>query len=142
MPLGSPLVGKTVDESGVAEAERAGHRRDPRLGLAGAVDLGSVVLQAGDRLVLRSNVGDVIGLREKSDVVFGATGQYALEPIATQNTAVMEGIVGPHSRFVGYRLADLNLRRQYSVYILAVHRQGENLGGNFDQVRLASATRS
>jgi di/tricarboxylate transporter len=49
----------------------------------------------------------------------------------------MEGIVGPHSRFVGYRLADLNLRRQYSVYILAVHRQGENLGGNFDQVRLA-----
>ena len=78
-----------------------------------------------------------IGLRDKSDVLFGATGQHALEPIATQNTSVMEGIVGPHSRFVGYRLADLNLRRQYSVYILAVHRQGENLGGNFDQVRLA-----
>ena len=106
-----------------------------RISLAAEID--KVVLQAGDRLVLRTNVGDVLGLRDKSDVLFGATGQHALEPIATQNTSVMEGIVGPHSRFVGYRLADLNLRRQYSVYILAVHRQGENLGGNFDQVRLA-----
>jgi di/tricarboxylate transporter len=137
VPLGSPLVGKTVDESGVAGKLNARVIDVIRDRVSLAVELGSVVLQAGDRLVLRSNVGDVIGLREKSDVVFGATGQHALEPIATQNTAVMEGIVGPHSRFVGYRLADLNLRRQYSVYILAVHRQGENLGGNFDQVRLA-----
>jgi di/tricarboxylate transporter len=137
VPLGSPLVGKSVDESGVAGKLNARVIDVIRDRVSLAVELGSVVLQAGDRLVLRSNVGDVIGLREKSDVVFGATGQHALEPIATQNTAVMEGIVGPHSRFVGYRLADLNLRRQYSVYILAVHRQGENLGGNFDQVRLA-----
>ena len=137
VPLGSPLVGKTADESGVAKKLNArviDVIRD-RISLASEMD--KVVLQAGDRVVLRTNVGDVLGLRDKSDVVFGATGQHAIEPIATQNSAVMEGIVGPHSRFVGYRLADLNLRRQYGVYILAVHRQGENLGGNFDQVRLA-----
>ena len=137
MPLGSPLIGQTTDEFGVAKKLNArviDVIRD-RISLASEMD--KVVLQAGDRVVLRTNVGDVLGLRDKSDVLFGATGQHALEPIATQNTSVMEGIVGPHSRFVGYRLADLNLRRQYSVYILAVHRQGENLGGNFDQVRLA-----
>ena len=137
VPLGSPLIGTTADESGVAKKLNArviDVIRD-RISLASEMD--KVVLQAGDRIVLRTNVGDVIGLREKSDVLFGGTGQHALEPIAAQNTLVMEGIVGPHSRFVGYRLADLNLRRQYSVYILAVHRQGENLGGNFDQVRLA-----
>jgi di/tricarboxylate transporter len=137
VPLGSPLVGKSVDEAGVAKklnARAIDVIRD-RISLAGELD--KVVLQAGDRIVLRTNAGDVIGLRNQSDVAFGASGQHAIEPIAAQNTAVMEGIVGPHSRFVGYRLADLNLRRQYSVYILAVHRQGENLGGNFDQVRLA-----
>ena len=137
VPLGSPLIGKTADESGVGKKlnSRVVDVIRDRISLAAEID--KVVLQAGDRLVLRTNVGDVLGLRDKSDVLFGATGQHALEPIATQNTSVMEGIVGPHSRFVGYRLADLNLRRQYSVYILAVHRQGENLGGNFDQVRLA-----
>jgi di/tricarboxylate transporter len=136
VPLGSPLIGTTADQSDVAKKLNArviDVIRD-RISLA---SLDKVVLQAGDRIVLRTNVGDVIGLREKSDVLFGSVGEHALEPIAAQNTLVMEGIVGPHSRFVGYRLADLNLRRQYSVYIIAVHRQGENLGGNFDQIRLA-----
>jgi di/tricarboxylate transporter len=137
VPLGSPLAGKTVDESGVARKLNARVIDVIRDRISLAAEIETVVLRAGDRLVLRTNVGDVIGLRDQSDVVFGTSGQHALEPIATQNTTVMEGIVGPHSRFVGYRLADLNLRRQYSVYILAVHRQGENLGGNFDQVRLA-----
>ncbi len=49
----------------------------------------------------------------------------------------MEGIVGPQSRLTGYRIADLNFRRLYGVYILAVHRQGEDLRSNFDEVRLA-----
>ena len=137
VPLGSPLVGKTADESGVAKKLNARVIDVIRDRISLASELDKVVLQAGDRVVLRTNIGDVLGLRDKSDVVFGATGQHAIEPIATQNSAVMEGIVGPHSRFVGYRLADLNLRRQYGVYILAVHRHGENLGGNFDQVRLA-----
>jgi di/tricarboxylate transporter len=137
VPLGSPLIGKTPDEAGVAKKLNARVIDVIRDRISLSSDLEKVVLKAGDRVVLRTNVGDVLGLRDKSDVLFGATGQHALEPIAAQNTQVMEGIVGPHSRFVGYRLADLNLRRQYSVYILAVHRQGENLGGNFDQVRLA-----
>ncbi len=137
IPLGSPLIGKTADEAGLAKklnARTIDVIRD-RISLADEMD--RVVLRAGDRLVLRTNAGDVLGLRDKSDVQFGATGQHAIEPIAAQGSSVMEGIIGPHSRFVGYRLADLNLRRQYSVYILAIHRQGENLGGNFDQVRLA-----
>jgi di/tricarboxylate transporter len=137
VPLGSPLVGKTADESGLAKKLNARVIDVIRNRVSLAGETGAIVLQAGDRVVLRTNVGDVIGLREKSDVVFGTGAQHALEPIAAQGTSVMEGIVGPQSRFVGYRLADLNLRRQYSVYILAVHRHGENLGGNFDQVRLA-----
>jgi di/tricarboxylate transporter len=50
---------------------------------------------------------------------------------------MMEGIVGPNSRFVGSRVVDLNLRRLYGTYIIAIHRQNEPLHGNFDQVRLA-----
>jgi di/tricarboxylate transporter len=137
VPLGSPLIGKTAGELGIAKQLNARLIDVIRDRVSLAPEMDRVVLRAGDRVVLRTNAGDVIGLRDKSDVLFGATGQHAIEPIAAQNTTVMEGIVGPHSRFVGYRLADLNLRRQYSVYILAVHRQGENLGGNFDQIRLA-----
>jgi di/tricarboxylate transporter len=137
VPLGSPLAGKTIEEAGIAR--KLGARvidviRD-RISLA---EQERVVLQPGDRLVMRTNAGDVLGLRAQSDLVFEVPQeQHALEPIATQNTAIMEGIVGPQSRFVGYRVADLNLRRQFGVYILAIHRQNENLRTNFDQVRLA-----
>lgn len=136
VPLGSPLIGKTLEQTGLARQlkTRVVDVIRDRVSLA-QQDL--VVLAAGDRIVMRTNAGDVIGLRDQTDVLFGTPGQHAVEPIAAQNTRVMEGIVGPQSRFVGRRLADLNLRRQYSVYILAVHRQGENVGGNFDQVRLA-----
>lgn len=136
VPLGSPLAGKTVEEAAIGR--KLGARvidviRD-RVSLA---DQDRVVLQPGDRLVMRTNAGDVLGLRAHSDVAFEAQEQHALEPIAAQNTIIMEGIVGPQSRFVGYRVADLNLRRQFGVYILAIHRQNENLRANFDQVRLA-----
>jgi di/tricarboxylate transporter len=60
-----------------------------------------------------------------------------VEPISSRSTILLEGIVGPQSRLIGYRIADLNFRRLYGVYILALHRQGENLGSGFDEVRLA-----
>ena len=107
-----------------------------RISLASEMD--KVVLQAGDRIVLRTNVGDVHRpARQERRRCSAAPASTRSSRSRPRTPRSWKGIVGPHSRFVGYRLADLNLRRQYSVYILAVHRQGENLGGNFDQVRLA-----
>ena len=98
--------------------------------------LEAAVIEAGDRLVVRSRVGDMLGLRQAGDVAFGGAAGHAIEPIDTRETVLMEGVVGPQSRFAGRLVADLNLRRLYGAYILAIHRQGANVGGNFDQVRL------
>ncbi|MDX6749613.1 SLC13 family permease [Geminicoccaceae bacterium 1502E] len=137
VPLGSPLVGKTLLEADIGRklGSRVVDVIRNRVSFAGELD--KLTLRAGDRLVLRTLAADVMGLRDQGDVVFGAVGQHALEPIATQNTRIMEGIVGPRSPFVGRRLADLNLRRSLGVYILALHRHDENLRQNIDQVRLA-----
>src|SRR3546814_8551759 len=48
----------------------------------------------------------------------------------------MGGVVGPQSLAFGRRLVDLDLRRLYGAYVLAVHRQGEQFDRGFDQVRL------
>jgi uncharacterized protein with PhoU and TrkA domain len=48
----------------------------------------------------------------------------------------MEGVVGPQSRLIGRRVADLNLRRLYGAYILAVTAAASGLSGNFDDLRL------
>jgi di/tricarboxylate transporter len=86
---------------------------------------------------MRTNVGDVMGLREAGSVLFGTRDKHELEPLGAHQAVVMEGVVGPQSRLIGNRIADLNFRRRYGVYILAVHRQGGELHQNFDELRLA-----
>jgi di/tricarboxylate transporter len=57
-----------------------------------------------------------------------------LAEAGTQETGLVEGIVGPGSRFVGHRLSEFNLRRQFNIHALAIHRQGEALDLTLDSV--------
>src|SRR5437867_1958278 len=48
-----------------------------------------------------------------------------------------QAVISRRSRFAGKTLRELNCRQRYSVLILAVHRQRENLRENFEDVELA-----
>ncbi|WP_119304120.1 SLC13 family permease [Dongia deserti] len=137
VPLDSPLIGKRLKEAGFTDQRglRVIDLIRGDVSLRGSLD-NSLFLQAGDRLVVRSKVGDMLGLREAGDVAFGGRHVHAIEPMGARETIVMEGIVGPQSRFLGRRVADLNLRRLYGAYILAIHRRGAGLSGSFDDVSL------
>jgi di/tricarboxylate transporter len=133
----SPLIGKSLTKTELPVWKGAKVidlvRGDNSLRHA----LDRAVLKAGDRLVVRTNMADVMELREAQGLVPGPSEAHAVQPVSGQAVVIMEGIVGPQSRLAGYRIADLNFRRLYGTYILAVHRQGENLHSNFDGVRLA-----
>ncbi len=137
VPLGSPLVGRTLEETGLAKKLGARVidlvRGDLSLGPEAAM---KTPLEPGDRLLLRTQASDLLELRAQGDLVFGASEAHALEPIAARRTILMEGIVGPNSRWVGRKVASLNLQRRFGVTIVAIHRQNENLRGNFDETRL------
>ncbi len=136
IPIDSPLIGKPLSEAGFTDDK--GYRvidvmrREISLGWR----LKDITLEAGDRLVIRSRMDDMLGLREAGDVKFGSRDSHAIEPIAARETVIVEGVVGPRSRSSGRYIGDLNLMRLYGAFILAVHRQGENITGNFDQLRL------
>jgi di/tricarboxylate transporter len=137
VPGHSPLVGKTLAEAGLSR-KRGVHVIDlirERVSLD--PEHGLPRLQAGDRLVLRTRAADVMELRDTGGVAFETADRPALEPISSHTAMLMEGIVGPFSELVGQRVIDLNLRRQYGTYIIAIHRQRERLQDNFDQLRLA-----
>ena len=136
VPQGSPFIGKTLSAAGITG--KRGYRVIDVIRDKTSIDPqhGEPTLQGGDRLVLRMNVAEFMGIRGTGDLVVEKERAAALEPIASRNVRMMEGIVGPQSTFAGQRVADLNLRRLYDIYILAIHRQNENLHGNFDQVRL------
>lgn len=132
VPQGSPLIGRRVLE---VEAFR---RADGRVidvlrgeeSLRRAME--AVELRAGDRVVLKTHVGEVMSLREDGHVAFDQD----LEPVSVRQTMVVEGLIGPRSRLIGQVLGQTRIRRRYAVYPVAVHRAGENLSRRFDAVTL------
>ncbi len=137
VPLGSPLIDRSLEEAGLTAARGAEVIDVVQRRFSQRFRLGKVKLEAGDRVVLRTKAADVMGLREAGAFAIADPDQHAIEPIGGEATVIMEGVVGPQSRLIGYPIADLNFRRLYGVYILAVHRQGEELRDNFDQIVLS-----
>lgn len=132
IPYDSPLIGSVAAEVNLFR------RADGRL-----IDvvrgeeslrrnLDSVVLEAGDRVILKTRAGEVISLREDSKVEFPGT--HALEPLIARQATIVEGLVGPGSAMAGHPVGSLRLRRRYGVYPLAVHRAGENVSRDLDSV--------
>lgn len=137
IPLGSDLVGRTIAETGFS-AEKGFTVIDVfREGVSLRKDLKTLVIREGDRIVLRSPVSEMLTLKEAGNVAIGAQAGRgtAFEPVQTSEFVVMEGVIGPNSRLIGRRLAGLGLARLFGVYVLAIHRRGENMSRQLDELR-------
>ncbi len=90
-------------------------------------DLSAVTLQAGDRVVLRTEMTELMGLHARKDV-------HLVDKLSSVKTETVEVLIGPGCRMEGNRLGDLRLRRRYGVYVLAAHRHNQNIGRQLDDL--------
>lgn len=86
-----------------------------------------VVLAAGDRVVLRTRITELLGLQDSKDVVLA-------DKLGSKETTTVEALISPGCRMVGRSLRGLHLRRRYGVYPLAVHRRNQNLGTDLGDI--------
>jgi di/tricarboxylate transporter len=127
LPEGSALIGRRLDE---VELFRRGGARviDVLRGDASLRrDLAAVLLQAGDRVVLRTPMAEVLGLQADPSVRL-------VDQLASVRTSTVEVLITPGCRMVGRSLGQMRLRRRYGVYPLAVHRRDRNIGATLDEV--------
>lgn len=145
IPDGSRLVGLKLVEVDIFK--RAGARvidvlrgdQSLRFG-----DMTGIELQAGDRVVLRTQMSEVLGLKRNPDVaqveardrddpeMIGP--QRDVDRLSSVETTTVEVLISPECKMVGRRLGDMRLRRRYGVYPLAVHRRNQNIGTNFENM--------
>lgn len=133
VPVGSRLIGKTLEEAGLTNLKGARVIDVLRFDESNRHTLATIRLEGGDRLVVRGEVAGVLALRETAGLAEDGTGD--LQETGTRQTVLVEGVIGPGSGFIGHLLSEFNLRRRYNVYAIAVHRQGENLGDTPESVR-------
>lgn len=127
VPVGSRLVGRKVME--IELFRRDGMRViDVLRGDASLRrNFPDVELLDGDRVVLRTAVNELLGLKESPDVVM-------VDSADGRAMVTVEALISPGCRLVGRTLGGLRLRRRYGVYPLAIHRRNQNLGRQMDDV--------
>jgi di/tricarboxylate transporter len=86
-----------------------------------------VTLAEGDRVVLRTEMQELLGLKDSSKVTL-------VDRVGSRSTTTVEALIMPDCKLVGRSLGSLRLRRRYGVYPLAVHRRNQNIGRQLDDV--------
>lgn len=132
VPAGSELIGRPVLKVGLFIRDDMTVIDVIRGDLSLRRQLGKVVLAAGDRVVIRSAMAELLSLRENPDL--SLVGQ--VDAVGQKRTITVEALITPDCRMVGRYLRDLRLRRRYGVYPLALHRRAERAGRALEDVRI------
>ncbi|MGI3210251.1 SLC13 family permease [Roseovarius tibetensis] len=101
--------------------------------------LKELALMAGDRVVIKTDTGEILGLKDDGEVEFRDMDESGFEPVTADRTITMEASVGPNSHLRGRPIKDLKLRRKYGVYLMAVHRHEQNISRDIQDTRLQFA---
>lgn len=127
IPEGSALIGQNVNE--VDLFRRDGLRLiDVLRGDASLRrDMSGVELAQGDRVVLRTDMSEVLGLQQSKEL-------RTIDKLSSVATTTVEVLITPGCRMVGRSLGSMRLRRRYGVYPLAVHRRNQNIGMQLDDL--------
>ncbi|MFN3972149.1 MAG: SLC13 family permease [Gemmobacter sp.] len=127
LPEGSALAGRKVEEVDLFKRDNCRVidvlRGDASLRRA----LSEVVLEAGDRVVLRTPMSEVLALQQSKDLRL-------VDKLSSVQTTTVEVLITPGCHMVGRSLGSMRLRRRYGVYPLAVHRRNQNIGRQLDDL--------
>lgn len=134
VPQSSPVIGKSISEANLNGGSGLQVLQINRGATLFSRPEHDFTLQAGDLLVIHGQVKDVVELRGSGQLTFNRGD--AFETISSEDVTLVEAIVGRDSRFSHRPMRDLDLSARYGINVLAVHRQDENIQGNFDDFEL------
>ncbi|MGB0409090.1 MAG: SLC13 family permease [Opitutales bacterium] len=93
-------------------------------------------LQYGDRLVLSCRPSGVAEAHSNKGISLPEELSEGLQTIATDEGAIVEGVVAPHATIVGKTLGEINFRQRFRMVVVAVHRKGTNQRERLASLRL------
>jgi di/tricarboxylate transporter len=90
-------------------------------------NLADVTLQVGDRVVLRTQMTELLSLQANKSLK-------RVDQVSAVETSTVEVLISPGCKMIGQTLGELRLRRKYGVYVLAAHRRNQNIGRQLDDL--------
>ena len=134
----SPLVGKSVLESGLGENHDITVLRvlnEDEYG-DGWAPLRRV-LQPDDVLLVHGSLPDLMRLRGTMGLRIDADFKLRDEVLQTENLRLIQALVAPDSQLIGHTLKESDFRSRYRALVLAMQRRGETIHGKLSSIKLA-----
>ena len=130
IPEGSPLIGKTVEDSGIW--------REHHLNILGLAQAGHVDYAPWREARLEQ--GQTLALYGKDDKIEDFATANALRPVSDNNifqgledpeeSGFVEAVVPPRSELVGQTIRNFSMRKRYAVEPLMIFSQGRKIEGD------------
>jgi di/tricarboxylate transporter len=126
-PEGSALIGRGVLEVEIFKRDSLRVIDVLRGDASLRRNLADVMLEGGDRVVLRTPMSEVLGLQSNRELSL-------VDKLSSVQTTTVEVLITPGCQMIGRSLGAMRLRRRYGVYPLAVHRRNQNIGRQLDDL--------
>lgn len=133
---GSRLAGRTVLSEELAARSGLTVLEIVREGRHISYDLRSTPLEIGDLLLVRGSMRDILAFEQREGLELLSAGPVSDRDLASEDTALIEVQVAPISVLEGATLSELDLRRRFGVFVLAIARAGEFIRERLAEIRL------
>ncbi len=125
VPDGSQLIGSSVLDARINERFRLTVLEILRGGERIAVDLRARPIQGGDLLIVEGRMEDIVNFRDHHGLRLLTDVKVDDRELSDQNNIMAEIQLSPVSRLTGSTIRDLDFRRRFGCFVLALNRYGE-----------------
>lgn len=132
----SPLVGKTLEQARLGEMYdltviAVVHNGDTNLEL-----LPATVIHAGDRLLSKGSVQDMLALQGQIGISFDANSRVRVRDLISTDTILAELVVSQRADFIGQTLKEADFRSRFGLTVLAIWHDTAHITGSLEDVPL------
>lgn len=133
---GSPLIGKTLEESRVGEDLDLNVVRLIRDKDRSVPPHAELRLEEGDMLLVEGQRDDILNIKSAAGIDIRADAELSDPDLQTQDMRLIEAILLVRSPLIGRTLRGVRFRERYGLQVLAINRGRETLRRKISQVPL------
>lgn len=125
LPPGSDLVGRTVLAEQISDRYRINVIEILRGKQRIATDIRHTPLEEGDTLIIRGAMDDIVAFKEQRRLLLLSDTKLDDADLADESNILAEFQLSPVSRLAGQTLNEIDFRKRYGCFVLALNRTGE-----------------
>ncbi len=127
VPAASPMVGRTVVDEKVSDRYHLNVLEILRGTRKIAFDLRSTPVEADDILIVRGSMEDIVLFKEQRVLLLLSDIKLSDSELADQQNILAEVQLSPASTLEGMSLKEIDFRRRFGAFVLALSRAGESI---------------